>query len=312
MRETNRVANTGALFKSFKYFIGQPPKGGYAGLWLYQLCFPFRKRILCRLKNNKKKLINCIIVKTKKKLKHKARLRSRVSQSGKTYIMIGKVKRVDLPANILDILHERFRVDETSKTGLRWSESSTNQPRCRGKKAGILLNHGYYIIKFNLNKVKYIIGVARIIVMMANNIIIDPALCVNHKNRNTQDNRIANLEVTTASSNSINCCPKGSSIYKNISKRGSSPSFRAAFYFLGRDYRTNYTSSEDHAAVLGWELMTSGKVPLAYVKSQIDEWKDGTYLQRALAECEKQGIAVTPPKFKTLHEYIAFVESEAV
>ena len=255
--------------------------------------------------------------KKREEYNRKARQARRVSAATKTYTMVGKRKIVDFPANILDILHERFRVDETSKTGLRWSESSVNQSRCRGKEAGLLfgsdrdITRMYYVIRFNIGKVKHAIGVSRVIVMMVNNIIIDPALRVNHKNRNTQDNRIANLEVTTVSSNNVNCARKNSSSYKNINKRSDSNSFSALFCFLGWGYRSKYVPSEDYAAILGWELLTSGKVPLGHIKSQIDEWKDGTYLQRALAECAKQGIAVTPPKFKTLYEYIDFVESEA-
>ena len=269
-------------------------------------------------KEERKKYNRLCYIENKEEFKHKERLRRRVSQATKTYTMAGKVKIVDLPANILDILHERFRVDETSKTGLRWSESSANKPYCRGKEVGSLtgrteidIDRRYYTIRFNLGEVRYFIGAARAIVMMVNNIIIDPALRVNHINRNTQDNRIANLEVTTASANSVNRAGiASSSSYKNVNKRGRG-SFYAVFSFLGLYYSTKYTSSEDHAVILGWELLTSGKVPLAYVKSQIDEWKDGTYLQKALAECKKQGIAVTPPKFKTLYEYIAFVESAA-
>jgi hypothetical protein len=272
-------------------------------------------------KEERKEYDRLYYIKNKEKIRHRARLADNVSQAAKTYTMAGKVKIVDLPANILDILHERFRVDETSKTGLRWSESSANQPYCRGKEVGSLtgsteIDSRYYTIKFKLGGVRYFIGAARAIVMMVNNIIIDPALRVNHINKNTQDNRIVNLEVTTVSSNNVNCRPKGSCTYKNIQRHSSrsdseSPLFLAGFFFLGRCYYTKYTSSEDHAVILGWELMTSGEVPLGYIKSQSDEWKDGTYLQRALAECKKQGIAVTPPKFKTLYEYLASVESEA-
>ena len=252
----------------------------------------------------------------REKRNRKQRQARRVSAAAKTYTMVGKLKIVDLPANILDVLRERFRVDETSKTGLRWSESSVNQLRCRGKEAGQLLGSHrditrmYYTVRFNVGKVNHVVGVSRIIVMLVNNIIIDPALCVNHINRNPQDNRIANLEVTTLNANSVNRTRVTSNSYKNI-KKHSGGSFFAVFCFLGLSYSTKYTSSEDHAVILGWELMTSGKVPLGYLKSQIDEWKDGTYLQRALAECEKQGIAVTTSKFKTLYEYIAFAESEA-
>jgi hypothetical protein len=273
-----------------------------------------------RDKEERKKYNRLYYIENKEKFSHRARLASSVSQATKTYTMVGKVKIVDLPANILDILHERFRVDETSKTGLRWSESSANQPYCRGKEVGSLtgrteidIDRRYYTIRFNLGEVRYFIGAARAIVMMVNNIIIDPALRVNHINKNTQDNRIVNLEVTTVSSNNVNCRPKGSCTYKNIQKHSSrsdskSRLFLAVFFFLGRGYYTKYTSSEDHAAILGWELMTSGKVPLGYIKSQSDEWKDGTYLKKALAECKKQGIAVKRPKFKTLYEYIASVE----
>jgi hypothetical protein len=249
----------------------------------------------------------------REELNRKERQARRVSAAAKTYTMVGKIKIVDLPANILDVLRERFRVDETSKTGLRWAESSVNRSDCRGKEAGHLLGSRrditrmYYVIRFNIGKVKHAIGVSRVIVMLATNAIIDPALCVNHKNRNTQDNRIANLEVTTASANCVNRTRIASSSYKNINKR-SSGSFSAIFGFLGLYYRTKYTSSEHHAVILGWELMTSGEVPLGYIKSQSDEWKDGTYLQRALAECKKQGISVKRPKFKTLYEYIASVE----
>lgn len=251
----------------------------------------------------------------REELNRKERQARRVSAAAKTYTMVGKIKIVDLPANILDVLRERFRVDETSKTGLRWSESSVNRSHCRGKEAGHLLGSGshrditrmYYVTRFNIGKVKHVIGAHRVIVMLATNAIIDPALCVNHKNRKPQDNRIANLEVTTASANSVNRARIASSSYKNINKH-SGGSFNAVFGFLGLYYRTKYVSSEHHAAILGWELMTSGEVPLGYIKSQIDEWKDGTYLKRALAECKKQGIAVKRPKYKTLYEYIASVE----
>jgi hypothetical protein len=268
-----------------------------------------------RIKEERKEYCKNYRIINREELNRKERQARRVSAAAKTYTMVGKIKIVDLPANILDVLRERFRVDETSKTGLRWSESSVNRIHCRGKEAGRLLGscrgitHRYYTIRFNIGKVKYAIGVARAIVMMVNNIIIDPELCVNHKNRNTQDNRIANLEVTTTSSNCVNRVRIGSSSYKNINKRSDGGSFNAVFGFLGLYYRTKYTSSEDHAAILGWELMTSGEVPLGYIKSQSDEWKDGTYLKKALAECKKQGIAVKRPKFKTLYEYIASVEA---
>jgi hypothetical protein len=85
----------------------------------------------------------------------------------------------------------------------------------------------------------------------------------------------------------------------------------ARFNFSGLECSSKYVQSQDYAFVLGWEILTSGQIPLKYIKSKSLEYLDGTYLQKALAECAKQGIAVTPPKFKTLYEYIASVESEA-
>ena len=104
----------------------------------------------------------------REKRNRKKRQARRVSAAAKTYTMVGKLKIVDLPANILDVLRERFRVDETSKTGLRWSESSVNQLRCRGKEAGHLLGSHraitrmYYVVRFNIGKVNHVVGVSRI------------------------------------------------------------------------------------------------------------------------------------------------------
>lgn len=232
----------------------------------------------------------------------------------KEYIMVGKKKLVKLPSNTIATLHARFIIDESSKTGLRWVNSIINRPDCRGEEAGSKSKSmRYYTARVVINSVMYKIYVAQIIMMMATNKLIEPGLCVNHINRKTNDNRLINLEITTQSSNNINCSPRGSNYYKNVYRKSKKPNnrFQTQFTFLGKVYKTKSSKSEDYAFMLGWELITSGEVPLDYIKSQIDEWKDGTYLQRALAECEKQGIAVTPPKFKTLYEYIAFVENNA-
>jgi hypothetical protein len=269
-------------------------------------------------KDKQKEYNTLYYIKNKEETLLKQQLINNANQALKNHTVIGKSKEVKLPAETLATLHDRFRVDESSKTGLRWSESSINKPHCMGKEAGILTGScnpalSYYYIELKIGGVKYRMGVARVIIMMVNNIIIDPGMCVNHINRNRKDNRIVNLEVTTTGLNNVNCVRKRFCSYKNVNIARSKPStpFFACFRFLGKCYKTRPVASEDHALMLGWELITSGEVPLVYIKSQIDEWKDGTYLQRALAECKKQGIAVTPPKFKTLHEYIASVESEA-
>ena len=249
----------------------------------------------------------------KEKVKRRRRLARQANQALKEHVAVGKLKAIELPVNTVAILQDKFRVDETSKTGLRWSEStSANKPCLRGKEAGTKSKTGYYVIQIQIGSVKYLTGVSRIIMMITNNKIIEPGMVINHINRKRDDNRIANLEVTTRGLNRVNCAKHCSSFYKNVifsrSNCSRNAPFAASFQFLKVTYRSKYTTSEDHAVILGWELMTSGEVPLGYIKAQSDEWKDGPYLQRALAECKKQGIAVTPPKYKTLYEYIASVE----
>lgn len=242
----------------------------------------------------------------------KERQARRVSAAAKTYTMVGKIKIVDLPANILDVLRERFRVDEFSKTGLRWVDSSINRPDCRGKEAGTVIgpSRGYYYINIVINSIKYKLSVARIVWMMVNNEIIEPGMQIDHRNKKRDDNRISNLQVCSASANNINRYYSSNS-YKNIlvDRRKFPPRrFRFAFKFLGKRYVTKSASTEDSAFLLSWELLTSGKVPLACIKAQSLEYLDGSDLKRALAECAKQAIAVTTPKYKTLYEYIASVE----
>jgi hypothetical protein len=251
----------------------------------------------------------------KEKAKRHYRLARQASQSKKTHVTVGKLKLVDLPANILDILHERFKVDETSTTGLRWSESSVNQFRCKGKEAGALIgvNRGYYYLNIIINSINYKLSVARVVWMMANNVIIEPGLWIDHRNKKRNDNRISNLQVGSAGANNVNRHYSSNS-YKNICvdrRKVSHCRFRIMFRFLGKRYFTKSALTEDSAFLLGWELLTSGKVPLACIKAQSLEYLDGSDLKRALKECKKQGIAVAPPKFKTLYEYIAFVENNA-
>ena len=240
------------------------------------------------------------------------KLKKHLRQSKKTHITVGKLKLVKLPSNILVILHERFRVDEFSKTGLRWVDSSINRPDCRGKEAGTVIgpSRGYYYINIVINSINYKLSVARIVWMMVNNEIIEPGMQIDHRNKKRDDNRISNLQVCSASANNINRYYSSNS-YKNIcvDRRKFPPCrFRIMFRFLGKRYVTKSASTEDSAFLLSWELLTSGKVPLACIKAQSLEYLDGSDLVIALAECKKQGIAVKRPKFKTLYEYIASVE----
>ena len=233
-----------------------------------------------------------------------------LNQSRKNHIMFGNLKVVVLPADTIATLHDRFKVDETFEAGLKWSDSSANKPHLRGNKAGCFYSSvGYYYVRIFIGGVKYQLSVARVIWMMINNKIIEPGMVINHINRKRDDNRIANLEVVTPGLNNINRAAAGSSSYKNVyNDPRTICTFFARFKLLGKQYYSKYALSEDSACIAGWEALTSGKIPLELIKSQSNEWKDGTYLKRALAECKKQGIAVTPPKFKTLYEYIASVE----
>lgn len=231
--------------------------------------------------------------------------------------IIGNKKRVKLPDTIIDELAIRLTVDSSSNTGLRWSDSNMIRADFRGKEAGSVKHKAskYFYIYVVIDKIKYAIQAANAVWMLVRKTKIEGNLVINHINLNSLDNSIENLELVTNEVNAIRRGIRGSSEYKNVSKdnlaRRSRKPFRAYFKYRGKSYSAAHSSSQHHALILGWELITSGKVPLDYVKGQSTEWKDGTYLQRALAECEKQGIAVTPPKFKTLYEYIASVESEA-
>ena len=244
------------------------------------------------------------------KNKELIKIAGRLNQSRKKHIMFGNLKVVVLPADTIATLRNRFKIDETSETGLRWSGSSVNRAHLRGGEAGCLYSSvGYYYVRIFIAGVNYQLSTARVIWMIINNKTIEPGMVINHINRKRDDNRIANLEVVPMSANNVNRAATGLSTYKNVyvDYRRNYPFF-AKFRFLGKHYYSKYALSEDSACIAGWEAITSGKIPLELVKSQSNEWKDGIYLKRALAECKKQGIAVKRPKFKTLHEYIASVE----
>jgi hypothetical protein len=154
--------------------------------------------------------------------------------------------------------------------------------------------------------------------MLATNKMIEAGFVVNHKNRIRTDNRFENLTLETINSNSTNRKSLSFSGYKNvhifkrIDKTGKETiRYIAKFCWVGFEYWTVMNHLSAHACyvfLLGWELLTSGAVPLACVKSQTDEYLCGSDLKRALKECKKQGIAVKRPKYKTLYEYIASVE----
>jgi hypothetical protein len=232
----------------------------------------------------------------------------------KEYVIIsGKQKRVKYPNNIVDILDTRFKVSRCSKTGLRWSDSDANKYWLRGQEAGYFMGAGYLFVSITIDSVSYTIQVANIVWMLTHKKTIEEGKIIDHINHNRSDNRIENLRSDDCTHNAINCSHKKAYGYPNVRVKkfyGSTKVeyFVASFTCLGTTWCSKYVRSQDYAFVLGWELLISGQIPLRYIKSKTLEYLDGTYLQRALAECAKQGTAVTPPKFKTLYEYIASVE----
>lgn len=219
----------------------------------------------------------------------------------------GSWVRVMYPDDALKVLEEKFVVDRTSRTGLSWTNSKLNLKFKREKEAGWRNNNvGPYIISVSIKGVEYKIPVAHAVWMLSNKGAHIDDYRVDHIDRDQLNNSIENLRLATASQNSTNRGGWGKSKYKNVVI--AKDKFRWIMGIKGKYYWSTYTKSKHYAAILGWDILTSGKIPLDCVRFQPKEYMDGTYLQRALAECKKQGIAVTPPKFKTLHEYIASVE----
>jgi hypothetical protein len=225
-------------------------------------------------------------------------------------VIVGKKVRVKYPEDIVNRLADRFIIDSKSRTGLRWTESDINKCNLRGREAGYLRTHGYFFVNVVIHSVSYSLQVANIVWMLANGKIVKDSEVIDHDNNNRLDNRIENLISIPSYLNNINKkkCTKSASSYKNviISTR---PNFRAAFKYMGKRWCTKSVPSQHYAFILGWQLLTSGEVPLEYIKAQSLEYLEGTYLKRALAECAKEGIVVKRPKYKTLHEYIASVEA---
>lgn len=228
----------------------------------------------------------------------------------KEYAIYGKQKRIKYPNNIIDILNERFKVCKCSTTGLRWSDSALNKYWLRGQEAGYLSSSNYLFVTITIDSCNYTLQLANVVWMLVYQELIEHDKIIDHINHIRVDNRIENLRISDHVENAINRSHKKLDGYPNvqIKKTRDKVYFVARFDCLGTCWSSKYVQSQDYAFILGWERLVSGQVPLKYIKSKSLEYLDGTYLQRALAECAKQGIAVTPPKYKTLYEYIASVE----
>ena len=242
-----------------------------------------------------------------------SRARAAESKASRKYLVIqGKAKRQVFPEGTIEELRSRLEIDETSETGLRWKDVDKNRKHLRGKPAGSLGGNKctyFAICNIRIQDALYKILVSHIVWMLVTNEMIKAGFVVNHKNRIRTDNRFENLTLETYSSNNTNKATTGKSGYKNVHVHGEK--YISNFAWLGISYRSAVNALSVHACyvfVLGWELLTSGKVPIGCVKSQTDEYLCGSDLERAMKECADKGIPITPPKYKTLYEYIASVE----
>lgn len=221
-----------------------------------------------------------------------------------------KTRRIVLPDDIMYQLKSRFIVDPTSKTGLRWKMEDNIRTDLRGKPAGSHRGDGYYFIHLRLNSVEYKIGNSHVVWMLSKNELIPYNKVINHINRNPGDNSIANLEVCGYSGNNINKKCTSKSGYKNVNlfytnKVGR---YSGRIKFNKKTTVSKICSSPHEAFIHLWNLLTSGRIPLEYLRYQPTEFQDGIYLKKALRECKKAGIHCEV-KYRTLREYIASVES---
>lgn len=224
------------------------------------------------------------------------------------YRLVGNKLRVVYPDNTLEVLEDKFVIDETSKTGLRWTYSSHNMMNFRGMEAGYLHKAGTraanYTTYVHINGTLYRMAIARIVWMLANKDTPVGDLLIDHADRNPLNNKASNLRLSTETQNSSNRGGRSKSGYKNVVAHHGT-SFIWRIMVNGKETWSSPRKSKHETLLLGWDILTSGKIPLDSIKFQPKEYMDGIYLRQAMAGCEKAGIPFTPPKYKTLHEYIA-------
>ncbi len=101
----------------------------------------------------------------------------------------------EVEANVA-LLRERFYIDPSSQSGLRFKKDSKTGRRYANDPAGYLEDGGCYAVDIDRTKIK----VHRIVWILSNGSIPD-GLTVDHKNGIPTDNRIENLQLLTPAAN---------------------------------------------------------------------------------------------------------------
>lgn len=97
-------------------------------------------------------------------------------------------------------IRERMVIDETSPSGVRWSQNA--HLRVRGRPAGTLDSHGYWQFSVCVNGVGKILRAHRVIWLLAHGSW--PKEDIDHINGDRADNRLVNLREASRSENNCN------------------------------------------------------------------------------------------------------------
>lgn len=242
-----------------------------------------------------------------------AKGKSRYKGKKKKYLMIGKLRKLFITDQMKESILSRIQYDETSKSMLRWKDNDLVSKKVRGKPVyssikGTTTTNDYSYFKFLFEGKIYELSVARVVYLLVHGDPGNSKLVIDHKDGNSQNNKISNLDLTTISKNSINTCKRSSCHgFRSVSlqhRKEGRLVFRAEFSYKRKRFMTTTTTSPHHAFVLGWTLITSGAVPIEIVQAMPVQYADGTLLKLALKLCKKDKLKPYV-KFFNLHDYLA-------